>query len=65
VSDDEPVEPIPAIPAPAPIAIPVITPAPIAVTPSVGNLGTSLGILPIADPARVITIIEKSGGTSP
>ena len=60
-----PGEPIPALPAPPPVVIPAIAPAPIVVVPSVGDLGRPLGNLPIADPARVIANIEKSGGTSP
>lgn len=60
-----PGEPIPAIPAPPPVVIPAIAPAPIAIVFTVGELGTPLGILPITEPAKVITNIEKSGGTSP
>ena len=45
-------EPIPAMPPPPPILIPAIVPTPIADGPTVIDLGTAVGILPIVVPAR-------------
>jgi hypothetical protein len=61
----EPGDPIPLLPAPSPIVIPPIAPPPIVVLPSVVNLGTPVGMLPIIDPARGGPQPGKNGGVSP
>ena len=60
-----PGEPIPAMPPPPPILIPAIVPTRIAEVPSVVDLGTPVGILPIVDPARGTSDTWKNGGISP
>ena len=58
-------EPIPAMPPPPPILIPAIVPTPIADGPTVIDLGTAVGILPIVVPARGTSDTWKIGGISP
>ena len=60
-----PGEPIPVMPGPPPVVIPAIVPVPIALVPSVVDVGTPVGILPIVEPAWGTTDPGKNGRISP